>query len=405
MNEREEMERFQKAVDRRLSGLKGDPWLYQKIIAGDRKEKKMKKRISLGLVLSLALMLSFTVALAENWGGISDFLGMNGLVAHLDLKKEHIVTPTAQSCDSKLLDVQVTDAYWSTEGLAVTMRVSARDENQLVVNENEIMLPVELEGEDDVPLDQMQLEIENEMLAVGAWRKDRQVLSYRVERPDMAGDAWEYWQRGGQGEAYILNQTVTDEQRLLDGASYTWLLTVRNLITGGGEEAKLQFTLPPMEKQEGRKPISVPQETEGTPLPHETLDEEAVETQQTLSPLAFATPMPVADARFGKSAQYSWLYQKARELGLQLSVMARSEEYTAYFNVQNLSSRVREADFSQPVSMQVYTLNTLDHTLPQDQEVRTQLIDQEMRSSASGIAPRIASRTAFRRGRTASSCR
>ena len=37
-----DVKRFQEAVDHRLSGLDGDPWLAKRIIANEKGEKKMK---------------------------------------------------------------------------------------------------------------------------------------------------------------------------------------------------------------------------------------------------------------------------------------------------------------------------------------------------------------------------
>ena len=59
--ERTELNRetFHAAVDDVLSGLRGDPWLFQKVIACEQEKgkKKMVKKISLGLVLAVILAL------------------------------------------------------------------------------------------------------------------------------------------------------------------------------------------------------------------------------------------------------------------------------------------------------------------------------------------------------------
>lgn len=73
-----DVERFQSAVDHRLSGLREDPYLARRIIANEGREKKVKKRMSLGLALALTVMLAVTAVLAENWPGISDYFA-NGL--------------------------------------------------------------------------------------------------------------------------------------------------------------------------------------------------------------------------------------------------------------------------------------------------------------------------------------
>ena len=64
---REELDRRQvhQASDGALSGLTGDPWLYSKVSAAAGKgETKVKRKISLGLVLAIVLALLATAALA-----------------------------------------------------------------------------------------------------------------------------------------------------------------------------------------------------------------------------------------------------------------------------------------------------------------------------------------------------
>ena len=72
MNERQEKELFCQSIDARLSGLQGDPWLTQRILAraeGKRPEKDVKpagvrRKMSLGLVLALVLTLLSVSAVA-----------------------------------------------------------------------------------------------------------------------------------------------------------------------------------------------------------------------------------------------------------------------------------------------------------------------------------------------------
>lgn len=64
MNKRERHERIQDALNTTLSGLQDDPWLAQRVIAEMKGEKKMKRKISFGLVLALVLALAAVTALA-----------------------------------------------------------------------------------------------------------------------------------------------------------------------------------------------------------------------------------------------------------------------------------------------------------------------------------------------------
>ena len=63
MNEQEERRAIHQAVDARLSGMAGNPRLAQQIIDAEGKPK-MKKKVSLGLILALVLALVSMGALA-----------------------------------------------------------------------------------------------------------------------------------------------------------------------------------------------------------------------------------------------------------------------------------------------------------------------------------------------------
>ncbi|MBR0227492.1 MAG: hypothetical protein IJQ62_03995 [Clostridia bacterium] len=69
---------FQSAVDHRLSGLREDPYLARRIIANEGREKQVKKKLSLGMILAMTMILVVSAVLAENWPDISDYFA-NGL--------------------------------------------------------------------------------------------------------------------------------------------------------------------------------------------------------------------------------------------------------------------------------------------------------------------------------------
>lgn len=64
MFEQNPTEQIRKAVDARLSGLQGDPWLAQRVLANAKGEEKVKKKISVGFVLVLVIVLAAMTALA-----------------------------------------------------------------------------------------------------------------------------------------------------------------------------------------------------------------------------------------------------------------------------------------------------------------------------------------------------
>ena len=58
MHDKELRDALTRAVDNRLSGLTGDPWLARRIMADEKREEpKVKKKLSVSLVLALALVL------------------------------------------------------------------------------------------------------------------------------------------------------------------------------------------------------------------------------------------------------------------------------------------------------------------------------------------------------------
>lgn len=76
MNDREWAEQVSKAVDNRLSGLKGDPWLAQRVLmnakeGGKETRKCAPKRRRLRFVLVMTLLLALLTAAAfaaAHWG-------------------------------------------------------------------------------------------------------------------------------------------------------------------------------------------------------------------------------------------------------------------------------------------------------------------------------------------------
>lgn len=78
MNDQTERTQFQQAIDNTLSGLKGDPFLYQRVMANAEKgERKMKHAIPKGLVIALIVLLCMgTVAVAASvYGGTTNWNG------------------------------------------------------------------------------------------------------------------------------------------------------------------------------------------------------------------------------------------------------------------------------------------------------------------------------------------
>ena len=65
MNDQELRTKVQKALDNKLSGVKDNPWLAQRIMnCADEEEKIVKKKLSFGIVFVIAAVLVLGTALA-----------------------------------------------------------------------------------------------------------------------------------------------------------------------------------------------------------------------------------------------------------------------------------------------------------------------------------------------------
>ena len=76
MNEKISANEFRESLDRHLSHMKADPWLAQRIIDSERGETKVKKKLSVSMIVASLLLVLTTVALAVtglyrviNWQG------------------------------------------------------------------------------------------------------------------------------------------------------------------------------------------------------------------------------------------------------------------------------------------------------------------------------------------------
>lgn len=75
MHEQAERRIIQSAINHALSGLTGDPLLERRILASEKEQPKMKKRLSLGLILvAAALLVTMTAAVAAERFGLFDLL-------------------------------------------------------------------------------------------------------------------------------------------------------------------------------------------------------------------------------------------------------------------------------------------------------------------------------------------
>ena len=76
MTENREDERIKSALNRMMSGLEGNPYLARRVVAASKGEVKVKKKLSIVTVLTIALMLISVTALALELSGwkIADYI-------------------------------------------------------------------------------------------------------------------------------------------------------------------------------------------------------------------------------------------------------------------------------------------------------------------------------------------
>ena len=117
---REDLSRakMHKAIDSTLSGLNGDPWLFQRVSARAAEgETKVKKKLSAGLVLAIIMILIAAVALAVT------------LLTHQEIV-EQVAVPLAVDNDA---GVGVNNTYNAEE---LTELVRSLNENGITLEEN-----------------------------------------------------------------------------------------------------------------------------------------------------------------------------------------------------------------------------------------------------------------------------
>ncbi len=111
-------EKMHKAIDSTLSGLNGDPWLFQRVSARAAEgETKVKKKLSAGLVLAIALVLLAAAAVAVT------------LLTHREVL-EQVAVPLAVKNDA---EAGVNESY-DAEQLAELVR--SLNENGITLEEN-----------------------------------------------------------------------------------------------------------------------------------------------------------------------------------------------------------------------------------------------------------------------------
>lgn len=157
MDKRRNRDQIQSALNTTLSGLRDDPWLAQRVIAEAKGTRKVKKKISVGLVLALVLILASSIALAvlslnayyesvletegkegliENWSAESlaqlvDWMSETGI--ELDEAKLTELHDTTQPDDERrAIALELIEGYYtSRDGVLTSVDIIAKEKGPI----------------------------------------------------------------------------------------------------------------------------------------------------------------------------------------------------------------------------------------------------------------------------------
>ena len=119
---------FRESMDRRLSAIKAEPWLAQRIIAAEGGEKPVAKKLSTSMILAIALiviMATGALAALGSWG-IIDF-DTNHYGAYIPPKYEDCIKSENVTAETESLSVTIRESYYDGAILRVTADVVPKD--------------------------------------------------------------------------------------------------------------------------------------------------------------------------------------------------------------------------------------------------------------------------------------
>lgn len=212
MTEQQEKARFRQAVDHTLSGLTGDPFLLQRVLAGTEKGvKPMKYHIPKGLVVALiALLCMGTVAVAAGvYGGT---INWEGEIIYDDLQTQSPhPSPTPRPPESEL--VQVDEAHEEALRLAenYAYEEARRTDSKFILYERMTDGRWKPESEIELSIETTSKTKFETMLADAPWLPRPQYIpeGYAFERAEV------YYTCAADGEwELVKSETINDRIRV-----------------------------------------------------------------------------------------------------------------------------------------------------------------------------------------------
>ena len=239
MNQKITRTEFRESMDRRLSAMKAEPWLAQRIIAAEGGEKPMVKKLSASMILVIALIVILaTGALAATLGawGIIDFAG-NHYGAYIPPKYEDCIKSENVTAETESLSVNIQESYYDGTLLRVTADVTPKQ-------------PVFLLGEgvypEDPAFDSLP-GLESEEITVAQAARDRfegrmaEIVMYTDESTSASGDCR---MNDDNSATLYIEEVFDDEQKDRDVTLHLSYIPIRDLpaeaesggVSGEGEE-------------------------------------------------------------------------------------------------------------------------------------------------------------------------
>ena len=134
-NDRDMRECVKHSLDARLSGLTSVPFLEQRVLAGEGKEKgKMRKKRRIVLALALALALLSVTAFAASKLDLFRFMEkVRDPIEPLD-GAEELVSTNLGSAENELVTLRVEEAVYDGQGVMVLARLAPKDPEQYALH-------------------------------------------------------------------------------------------------------------------------------------------------------------------------------------------------------------------------------------------------------------------------------
>ena len=233
MNQKITRTEFKESMDRRLSAMKAEPWLAQRIIAAEGGEKPVAKKLSASMILVIALIvITATGALAATLGawGIIDFAG-NHYGAYIPPKYEDCIKSENVTVETESLSVTIRESYYDGVILRVTADVVPKE-------------PVRLLGEGISPEDPVcdyVTGLVSEEITVAEAARDRfgGRMAEIVMLADVENEGGGDCRMNADGSATLyVEELFEDEQKDRDIPLHLSYIPIRDLPAGAGEDGE-----------------------------------------------------------------------------------------------------------------------------------------------------------------------